>query len=214
MEADMVERWRVLLRSCKVEGTDSSFNTRQDVDLLEGEMGIKLPNAYKEFCEVFGSGLFGGFIAIFCPNSVGSMVDVRNQAGTLGALREQMILEENQGGVAWDDETVTKDKAKLVLANAFVFGSNPNAHAFLWDLQSYRESEDSCDIYLVPTDDVHSMRLVGTDFYEFIKDFCLGAKANEVLPDNLNFHSELTGNIFFRFPQDLSSLGTSSLGDL
>ena len=93
------------------------------------------------------------------------------------------------------------------MGNAFIFGSNPNGHEILWDLGSYQESDQSCDIYLVPSDELEQTTLVGRDFYEFVSDFCLGSKAEEVLPARINFSREMTGRNFFRFSQEMLKEG-------
>jgi len=73
---------------------------------------------------------------------------------------------------------------------------------YLWDLGSYDESDQSCDIYLVPTDDLDRTTKLGRDFFEFVNDFCLGSRARKVLPPGFRFYEGFTGKQFLRFSRE------------
>lgn len=205
-----LHRWLTLLEDLKVTGAPRSSCVSTDLARLEVELGITFPTAYKEFCEVFGSGELGGFIRIFCPcsvtpaepiseNSLSRWLDLQGSSG-LDALKQELSWELGR----FNKGTSTADGALLIkleriLNAAFVFGDDPNAQVYLWDLSSFDQTGQMCNIYLIPTDDLKGVTYIGSDFFEFVRDFCLGSKAQEVLPARFKFYEEFTGKRFLRF---------------
>lgn len=169
-----MQRWQALLTQLEV--IDKSRQTKPtEADLLafEAQTGIALPAGYKEFRQVFGSGTFGDFVNIYggCPN-------VKLSEELIGFLRQSLER------VAEWYRSLNIEPLESLLNSAFVFGGTSRAESFLWDLRTYNETDQSYDIYLARIDDSH-VYLVGRDFYEFVRDFCLGMKAFEVLPEGL-----------------------------
>jgi hypothetical protein len=205
-----LQAWRTLLEELEVTGAPGSSCVSADLAQLEVELGITFPADYKEFCEVFGSGELGGFIRIFCPcsaatseriseNSLSSLVDLQGPSG-LDALKQELSWELgrfNKGASTANSARLSK--LERILSAAFVFGDDPNAQVYLWDLSSFDQTRQTCDIYLIPTDDLLDATYIGRDFFEFVRDFCLGSKAREVLPSQFKFYEEFTGKTFLRF---------------
>ena len=207
------DRWRSLVRELKVTGAQESSCTGSDLKRLEVELGVIFPVGYKEFCEVFGSGMLGGFVRVFCPCFPEGLANGRNTSITLRALQRSLGLEALEQELSWEIDRQSKghtrvDSAKLtllkrILPEALPFGDDPNAHIYLWDRISYDELDQSCDIYMVPTDDLDGTTLVGRDFFQFVRDFCLGSRASEVLPSKFRFYEEFTGKTFLRFDKEM-----------
>lgn len=203
------DRWQSLLRELQVTGATESSCSGRDVKRLELELGVVFPIGYTEFCEVFGSGELGGFIRVFCPCFTNGSEGVLNTTLTLASLQQSAGLKALAQELGWETDRQSKghpsvDSTKFsllkrMLPEAFAFGDDPNAHIYLWDLSSYNDSDQSCDIYMVPTDDLDGTTLVGRDFFEFVHDFCLGSRASEVLPSKFSFYQEFTGKTFLRF---------------
>ena len=203
------DKWLSLVRELKVTGAKESSCSASEVKRLEVELGVIFPVGYKEYCEVFGAGELGGFIRVFCPCFTDVPEQARNTTFTLGSLQGSGGLEALEQELDWETDRQIKGHSRVdgtrlsllkrILSQAFAFGDDPNAHIYMWDLTSYNDSDRSCDIYMVPTDDLDGTRLVGRDFFEFVHDFCLGSKASEVLPPRFSFHEEFTGKTFLRF---------------
>ena len=201
--------WQSLIGELTVTGGHASSCDGRDLGELERELGFKFPRGYKEFCNVFGSGELAGFIRIYCfcfRSGQQGILDLtrllQNQLGLL-ALKSELRSEMNRlrkGHPGADPEKLTL--LQRVLSEAFIFGDDPNAQTYLWDLGSYDESDQSCDIYLVPTDDLDRTTKLGRDFFEFVNDFCLGSRARKVLPPSFRFYEEFTGKHFLRFSRE------------
>jgi len=203
------ERWRSLINRVHVVGAKRSVCDAAGIARLESAFGLTLPVGYREFCDVFGSGELSGFIRIFCLCLDEDSVD---NANFLRTTQECLGLDALETELKWEIEHSERghpaaDRAQLllfkeVLINAFCFGNDPNANIYLWDLKSYSESDQSCDIYLVPSDDLGKTTLLGRDFFEFIQDFCLGSQASKILPPNFSFFEEFVLNTFHRFDEE------------
>lgn len=184
-----MDKWKQLLAQLEVTGGESSYCQEEDFIAFESETNIRFPVGYKEFCQVFGSGALGGYTVVYCPCNIQTRADIREKSFLLAALREELSYEK-----LMPEQSIpglSQDKIELlekILTNAFAFGSNSNAQTFLWDLNTYSETDQSCDIYMISSDYLNDTNLVGRDFYEFIKDFCLTAKSDEILPPKKRFY--------------------------
>ncbi len=183
----MIAEWQKLLKQVEVRG--DIFELTSDEDLLEFEArtGIVLPSNYKEFCQVFGSGEFGNDllnIHVISHDNLLSMVEWTSQ------LKDNLDME-----VYLDDLTMAKlEVIRHHLKSALIFGGNGKSQFCFWDLTTYKKLDDSCDIYLASWGSYDCCR-VGRDFFTFVKDFCLGMKPYDYLPESL--HPDDT-SIFFR----------------
>ena len=171
----MIERWQSLLDQIEIIETPdgSEFWSQEEFSEFENETGIILPVEYKEFCQVFGTGEFSSFIGIYCPN-------LQFSNFCLKAIKDQLAeLPNSRHGRIIDREALIK-----LFNSAFVFGSEPSSISIFWDLRSYKEVDDSYDIYWASSDSFNGdIYKLGRDFYEFISEFCLGTKSYEILPE-------------------------------
>jgi hypothetical protein len=196
-----MNKWLSLFSSLEVEGKTEFCCNEEDFKSFEAEIGIRLPKGYKEFCTIFGTGTLGGFIRIYCPCKHDSKNDVQENQWNVTELKDAVAFERDsmeRGFSSFGDEKFSM--LERLLENAFAFGDNPNAEVFLWDLSSYNESDKSYDIYIVPFDDLRNTTLVGRDFFEFVSEFCLTSKSDEILPPKLRFYEdENVTKSFLRF---------------
>ena len=173
----MIKQWEALMVQLEVNGDNIEQGTwsQNNLQTFETETGIVLPEDYKEYCQIFGTGRLGNYMRIYCPNIYYSEL-------TLGAIRDEI----DQASDPTHSEIMNIEDIKQLLDCAFVFGDNASADIVFWDLRTYQNLDKSYDIYLANSDcfdgEIHK---VGRIFYEFVLDFCLGTKSLEILPDEM-----------------------------
>jgi len=64
-----MEKWYELLKSIQFEGVLNVMSL-EDLQEFETDNNMSFPKEYKEFCQVFGSGIFGNEIRISCPPEI------------------------------------------------------------------------------------------------------------------------------------------------
>lgn len=171
-----MQRWRDLLSGLEIiESSSDCLFTEDELIESEAKLGFILPAAYKEFCQVFGSGSFGDFIEILCP----TFDTVASSTYGIEAMKSSRVMLSIS-----QKENIDTNSILALLDSAFTFGGN-DAYTALWDLRTYGEIDQSYDIYwtlssIYPGENY----LVGRDFFEFVRDFCLGEKPYEVLPED------------------------------
>lgn len=187
----MLQEWRALLMTLEVTGEFEQPATMNANELAEAEMriGISLPTSYKEFCQVFGSGILGNGVKIQCP-----FPGALDLPGSLEGLLDELQL--------FPSKDLEYDKnLEELLNHSLGFGDDDGANMAIWDLRSYSELDESYDIYWIPNDllDDDTIYLIGRDFFEFVRDFCLGTKSAEIFPDSTDFLIEPPPQTFFRY---------------
>ena len=144
--------------------------TESQLEDFELQTGLTLPQGYQEFCQVFGAGKFGFAHGFFIDSP-----DIDNIEAELGS--SQCILE-SCGSSEWSSEV------KELLENAYLFGGGDGLVAFIFDLRTYREEDRSYDIYGINCYDNLTFYL-GRDFFEFVRDICIGERAQAEFPELL-----------------------------
>jgi hypothetical protein len=173
-----MQKWLDLLEDITLENKYSERVLISQLELsnFESETGIILPSEYKNYCQVFGSGRFGDPIRIHYlrPSSVGlskRLIDL--------VVKPQI------------KEYPSKDKLidrKLLhwLDYILIFASDDRGNIAAWDLKSFNQTDNSYDIYWIQIeyfdDEIYK---IGSDFYDFINDFCLGKKSFDFLPEDM-----------------------------
>lgn len=181
-----MQRWQALFEQVEVIDRGTPQNcTEADLLIFEAQTGIVLPAGYKEFCQVFGSGIFGNYMQVDSP-------DLNFSRENIGYLKEELRFQ-----AEWD-ESIDIESIESLLNSAFIFGNNAHSDMLLWDLRTFSESDKSYDIYLAPFSGP-AVHLVGRDFAEFIRDFCLGMKAFDLLPEDMQPHIQELHPTFTRF---------------
>ena len=185
-----METWLNLLAQIEIIELPSGSDiwTQEELSQFEKETDIILPQNYKEYCQVFGSGQFGDYMTIYAPYPYLSSMSLEN-------IKEEIVeFPEPQHGKKMNVESLNE-----LLNSAFVFGTNSICDIAFWDLRTYSDSDRNYDIYFANSDyfggDIY---LLGRDFYEFVRDFCLGLKSYEVLPADKRPRSEEISLVFAR----------------
>jgi hypothetical protein len=178
---NLLQRWQTLFNQLEVIERGNTL-TYSESKLLEFEVqnNIILPCGYKEFCQIFSAGYFGDFVEILgCPNINYSKNTIKNYRQAL----EWELERQKEDGVEWFAPEDVKAIQKI-FDSALVFAKTFTSEIFVWDLTTYSDSDQSYDIYFIRIDHVPAY-FVGRDFVEFVRDFCLGMKAFELLPQGI-----------------------------
>jgi hypothetical protein len=173
-----LQKWTSLLAELEVGKFGGEIFTEEQLSDFESQYNIILPIEYKEYCQVFGTGQFGEFMDIVCPSN--RLIEVSNNL--LNSIRSAAddIPKSRANYLA-----ISIDAIMDLLDSAFVFGGYDDS-IVLWDLRTYQEDDHSYDIYWALSEDfMGDIYKVGRSFFEFIRDFCLGEKAFEVLPEEV-----------------------------
>ena len=69
----MTSKWQTLFEEVEIidSGFDSEIWNIDKIYEFEKNTEITLPEDYKEFCQVFGTGKFGNYVNIYCPSAHG-----------------------------------------------------------------------------------------------------------------------------------------------
>lgn len=171
----MIQQWQSLLNQLEIVETPygSELWSLEELNQFESENNIVFPLGYKEFCQIFGTGCFGDFISIFCPNIYFSTI-------CLEAIKNDIT----EFPDSEHERMMSKESLLALLDSSFVFGREPSANSIFWDLRTYNKSDNSYDIYWANSDcfsgDIYK---IGRDFYKFVTEFCLGEESYKILPE-------------------------------
>ena len=158
---------------------DRNTRTEEQLHSFEADNGIILPTEYKNFCKVFGSGVFGHYLTIYSPEFEQVYVNYLRME-----LEDSVGIEDSELGYRLrDGETLPVEAIRRILDSAFIFGGASNAELFFWDLQTYDPHDESYDIYITRVEDFPGIYLVGRNFLEFIQTFGRGNGSYGSLPE-------------------------------
>jgi hypothetical protein len=187
----MNQRWLQLLETIEVigDGFDKELLGEAEIAIVESELKQSLPVAYKEFCQILGTGMLAEFVRIFSPTKPFIAEGKYHLDYAIQRVEEFMTNYPH----LQRDRTVERDQWCIDLfKSAFVFGDYATGeYLLLWDLRTYRQEDESYDIYWVSRDmpEIDDPILIGRDFFEFVQDFCYGTKRFESLPESMEASS-------------------------
>jgi len=199
----MKNKWLALLKQLEIikpiPGLGEEKWTEEELLAFESETNIILPDEYKSFCQIFGSGGFGNYININCPYlQISNYYNDKSYGGknTLSGL------------IRTNNPSTISDTMSFynLLHNGFYFGTRDTSDLFFWDLRTYSEIDKSYDIYITRNQIYYDERLVYKicrSFYQFVVEFCLGTKSYEILPPDLYCLPEDLTLTFFPFSTKL-----------
>lgn len=190
-----MEKWEHLLAQLEILSCGQEIFSEEELRNAEAKAGFVFPLEYKRFCQVFGTGMFGQFIGISCPTDYW----LESSRVQLEAIRYDILnLSSNE-----QSQIMNMDPILELLDAAFIFGDDSGAHVALWDLRTYSESDLSYDIYWMASDEFDgNIYRIGRNFFEFVRDFCLGNKAYEILPCSMH---PSQGAIYLTFTRSSTS---------
>ncbi|MDJ0718447.1 MAG: SMI1/KNR4 family protein [Prochloraceae cyanobacterium] len=170
-----MQKWIDLLQNITLTEKASKLVIISQLQLFnfEAETGIILPAEYKNFCQIFGSGMFGDLVSIHYLSS--SLVQASTKA--IEIVKQQIKK--------YPSKNKLQDK-KLInwLNSLLIFASDDRGNIAAWDLKSFDELKNTYDIYWIQIDDFNDkMYKITSNFFDFINNFCLGRKSFDFLPE-------------------------------
>jgi hypothetical protein len=169
----MLQDWQNLLAQLNPKEqtglAEQDIRTIEELIEFEFQSGFILPTSYKEFCQVFGTVLLGKYVEIYSPYP-------ERSNGLKASLKLDLELQISK------EVSLNVEEISTLIDSAFIFDFTPGGDCLLWDLRTYSEEDESYDIYLVPGNEMEATYLIGRNFFEFVRDFCLGQKSHKVLP--------------------------------
>jgi hypothetical protein len=161
MENYDLDRWKNLLSQVKLDGNPKPASI-EDILVYEKELDFTLPKAFKEYYQVFGAGIYD-------HNSFSI------EAPPTNLMPDPDRIEACKNAYEYSKEIIE------ILDSAHVFGIADSYVFFFFDSRTYSEEDQSYDIYGIG-DGQDSIYKLTRDFFEFIRDYCIGTKA-ENYPD-------------------------------
>ena len=182
---------------------DYELNTMsiQEFVPFEQRLGYKLPDDYKYFCQTLGAGTLAELFDVFCinNNSISDNNDITSEM--IERIRYGMEIREQirHSGDEEDPYPNRNDTEYIsLLQSALIFASFNGEQIFFWDLRSYRDFDDSYDIYwhVIDTPDADEPIKICRKFSDFICEFCYGQLVCDLIP---NFCAQIPREIIYTF---------------
>ena len=149
-------KWIDLFETTTIYG-EPSLSSKDELIEFEAYSKIRLPQEFKSFCQLFGSGQFGSsHVFIDCPRK--DYIDYHEEKVE---RREIILIDIEESSENYN-----------FLQHSYPVGTGVNDTHILFDLTSYQESDQSYDIYLFNELDKCKYHF-GRSFFEFIVDVCL-----------------------------------------
>lgn len=163
----MLQDFEKLLSQIHVRGDVWERASHEDLDDFEARTGLRLPEEYKEYCQIFGAGSFY-FLHMFFRASDSENYFLEFSNHCIECLEMQDVEDFHA-----DPETAEwLISLRPLFDHALVFGGNSTAMYFFWDTQTYSEVDQSYDIYIAS---LHNYRWhkFGRSFRQFIQCLCI-----------------------------------------
>jgi hypothetical protein len=188
-----LEKWKDLKRHSGLEvvisehATKMKLSTIQDLETFESLNKIILPNEYKEFCMIYGEGIFGiNLFNIWClPCSSNNGAEEEDMSARDIFYYDNDMIDNYKTGCYWDEGFET------ILESALFFGQGSQTEtSFIFDLKSYSSTDLSCNIYGIKCStwnhgcqsSTGKSYFLGRSFFKFIKEICIENKAELECP--------------------------------
>lgn len=174
----MIEQWQQFSEEISFTEAQSGSEifTENQLISFEQEYNVSLPEEYKEFCQVFGTGVAANFCRVFCPT-------------TWLNHQQEFLLTVVDYIEQFPSQNLINDREKIkLIRNAFMFGEDLGSYLLLWDLRTYQSHDKSCDIYLGAWEPLSSefnedFIFVGRSVFELFRDIIYGSRNIEIYPD-------------------------------
>lgn len=95
-------------------------------------------------------------------------------------LKAQLEFQLDEGEPVNQNELEILFNTSYVFAETYTLVSKKPIGLLLWDLSTYREDDDSYDIVFAPIQKLKYTQFVCRDFLEFIYDFCLSTRLQDL----------------------------------
>lgn len=170
-----MQKWLNLIQDINILQASSKQLTvgQSEISNFEAKTGIILPDEYKNYYQVFGSGRFGDSVSIHYVSPY--LVEVSKK---FVELIKQEIKD-------YPSKNELRDRELINWLNSIlIFGSDDRGNIAAWDLSSFDRSKNAYDIYWIRQEHFEDeIYKISSDFFEFVNDFCLGKQSFNFLPE-------------------------------
>src|SRR5262245_37325516 len=162
-------RWETLLKGLEINTSMGELTPEltQALDDFEKSRSVKLPLSYRSYCEVFGAGEFGRQFKIAVPGYKGD--------ATVYSLEEL-----DQGAHELEYTSYAKDVAQYE-RSIFFCVDILRSHYFFDPAEASDLRNHEYAVYTLFSD--FTVKRTADNFWEFVSDFCLGAKHDQLITD-------------------------------
>jgi hypothetical protein len=154
----------------------TEISTEEDISALEARTGLRFPEGYADFCQIFGKGYFGDdWIHFDVPKRENIESYLRSNSEIVDAYSIGIVDNPNF-------EDIQKQELISLLERSWIFGFG-NQVLFLFSQEVYGELNLTCKIYAFDYD--LNLYDLGRDFFAFLEEVCLGERIKEDFPELL-----------------------------
>jgi hypothetical protein len=187
----VLKNWYDLANSVEVIDEQSGIEvlTLEDILAFERTQGFLLPEEYKEFCQVFGTGSAQEIFNLYSPTD------------TL-IFQQELLQLTVKNIVEFPSSSSQGDRRKIeLLQNSFFFGDDSGSCMFMWDLRTYSDVDLSYDIYWglwdAPSDSFEEeYKCLSRSFFTVVKEFIFLGRVNEFYESD--FQTEASEKLLFK----------------
>ena len=170
-----LEDWYQLASSIEIIDEPSGIEllTLEEALAFEKKHGFLLPQDYKEFCQVFGTGRAAKCVNLYCATD------------TL-ILQQELLYLTIKNISDFPSSSVQEDFLKVdLIQNSFYFGDDSGSCIFMWDLRTYSNLDSSYDSYLgvwdSPSDSfAEDYKYLGRSFFDLVNEFTFAGRIFEL----------------------------------
>jgi hypothetical protein len=177
----MENKWQILVSQVGAEVRSDLVpcSNREIADFEEG-FKIALPLEFKSFCRMFGSVSFGNEVYIRC-------LDVDYGVERRRKYFQDILLPQRETFLEWElHRQEAYERICDLVEYAYFFGSTSVGLYFCFDLRTYDITDERCDIYVISLVRDFGIECLGRNFFDFIRDYCLGTKLyDSSLPEDM-----------------------------
>ncbi|AFY70064.1 hypothetical protein Pse7367_1786 [Thalassoporum mexicanum PCC 7367] len=199
-----MDKWRSLLSQINFTGAEYPTFTDTEIEEFEQKTGIILPQDCKDYCKVFGNGMFSELYDINCLNAKMAEECKDDLLISWNMERDSLTKLINRFGISKEEEEELTQVNQIIelITRSFVFASKEEQF-FLWDLDSYNNLNRSYKIWTVELE-LPYFYCIGSDFFEFARDFCLGLNRHKYDYMHTSMRPEIYEDLvgFERFPKE------------
>ncbi len=146
--------------------------TKEYLISAESKLTFKFPDSYVSFVTQYGGGSLCGLFNILVPNTSNANIDIISKNKELKSL-----IKENIEAGFWDN---VGGVSKEWLLSLEPFRESDNGDILCWDINKKNEKGEY-QIYLLENEQ-NEAPLVATTLDEFIQEFCLNQKIDDIFP--------------------------------
>jgi len=168
-EAISIEHWNHWLTYFKVRELKQSSPevfTPANCDSFESLHELSLPESYRNFCCTFGTCAFFNGLRVYCPNQ-------ELTTDIIYSTKEDWKYYSRQRTHSVVSGSMLETIESMLFGKGLVFAEGRAAKMYIFDLNTYREEDKTCDIWSASAEGaLDSFEHLGRSFHELFLSFC------------------------------------------